>query len=248
MKYSICMYACNVCTYAWGMYICSFVHVYDVYATGLALLFDTPSGCAVYHSHTCGLAQSAIPLSCGWDMLRCEESSDGFQSLATLQLKSWFPVGCWNIGGGYLSVQPQPVWHAATQRFTVEDFNRFSLLPSRLGFVSPNKNGRQKFRVNCISGDSWSCCIGLYKSKKWQMAFELFLGEKKYLELSSCNILGQLRVLRSVSCGLGRLRETSSVGREFHVRSSGAQVTTFGLDYPGQHLRRWGIWSLFYMV
>ena len=87
------------------------------------------------------LPSQLLPLSCGWDMLRCEESSDGFQSLATLQLKSWFPVGCWNIGGGYLSVQPQPVWHAATQRFTVEDFNRFSLLPSRLGFVHQTKMG-----------------------------------------------------------------------------------------------------------
>lgn len=34
----------------------------------------------------------------------------------------------------------------------------------------------------------------------------------------------------------------------FHIRSSGAQVTTFGLDYTGQHLRGWGIWSFVYMV
>lgn len=128
----------HVCTYAWGMYICSFVHVY---ATGLALLFDTPSGCVVYHSHTCGLAQSAIPLSCGWDMLRCEESSDGFQSLATLQLRSWFPVVFEMLGkGSGLCTNNQ----CDTQlvRFTVEDWTTvFSLLPSRLGFVHKTKMG-----------------------------------------------------------------------------------------------------------
>ena len=183
-------------------------------------------------------------------MLRCEESSRWFSKPCNFTTEKLIPRGCFQMLGEGSWVYPhnQCDVRSLCSASQLKISTRFSLLPSRLGFVHVDKNGRQKFLVNCMAwGDSWSCCIGLYKSKngKW---LSIFFGEQKYLELSSCNIFGPVA---STSQCLLRARgpqRRRGVAGIFHIRSSGAQVTTFGLDYTGQHLRGWGIWSFVYMV
>lgn len=171
-------------------------------------------------------------------MLRCEDSSDGLHSLGTLQLKSWFPMAIEMLGEGSCVYEQAVNAACALHCWT---FRPFSWLPSRLGFV--HKMG---VKIRALNEVTHGVGIGLKCKMAAEMAASfVFFGQKN---ISSCQVdhLGQLRVLRSVSCGLGDLRDVFGAGN--FTSKQRAQVTTFGLDYAGQHLRRWGMWSFVYMV
>lgn len=167
-----------------------------------------------------------------------------------LQLCNWkvdspWLLKCWGPEGSGLCTNNQ----CDTQlvRFTVEDFQPVFPCCLRGLDLFTNKKWASKIPGECISGDSWSCCIGVYKSKMAN-GFRFFWVNKN---ISSCQV-----VTSWASCEYFAVSPAGSGTSErrlrwegiFHIRSSGAQVTTFGLDYTGQHLRGWGIWSFVYMV
>lgn len=122
-------------------------------------------------------------------MLRCEESSDAFQSLATLQLKSWFPVAplkCWGPEGSEGVYDPNQCFSAATQRFTVEDFNPFFLA----AFAAWICSRWQKWASNISWWIAWhevthGVVALVYINPKMANGFRFFLVNKN---ISSCQV------------------------------------------------------------
>ena len=180
-------------------------------------------------------------------MLRWEDSSDGSQSLATLQLKSWFLTLPWLLKC-WARVAACNKQCERSLSASLLKTSTFSLLPSRLGFVNPDgQKWASKFlwMHEVAHGVALVSC-GLppcfYSGNREDLPCSiLYFFWSLISQVGPFTIfydLGQLRVLRSVSCGLGDLRLCSFI-KQRRLRagnspwSSGAQVTTFGLDYTG---------------
>ena len=186
-------------------------------------------------------------------MLRCEESSRWFSKPCNFTTEKLIPRGCFsNVGGRVAECIPhnQCDVRSLCSASQLKISTRFSLLPSRLGFVHVDKKWASKIPGE-LHGMRWLMELlhWFIINPKMANGFRFFFGEQKYLELSSCNIFGP--VASTSQCLLrarGPQRRRGVAGIFSHPQQRGSGHKHSALITQVNISGGWGIWSFVYMV